>query len=351
MAFQDIKNIEIKGVSACVPKKAESNRDIDLLTADVAEKLIATIGVENRRIVDDKTTTSDLCLKAAEILIKDLGWQKDSIDYLIFVSQTPDYQLPATACILQEKLGISQECMAFDISAGCSGWVYGLTVLSSLLSNKVSKGLLLVGDTSSKICSTKDKSTYPLFGDAGTSTALESSDNIKSTIHSHLATDGSGAEAIIVEEGGARNKFKSTSFTIKKHEEGIERNGLQLALDGMNVFSFGINKAPESIEKLLLHTNIEKDSIDQFIFHQANLFMNEKIRKKLKLPIEKAPYSLKDYGNTSSASIPLTMVTQLKDQLTTSSLKIMACGFGVGLSWGSVIFNTNAIICPDLIEY
>jgi 3-oxoacyl-[acyl-carrier-protein] synthase III len=351
MAFLNIPNVRLAGVSACVPKAILENSQYPGFTAEEAEKFIVSTGVKRRRVADSRTTTSDLCYKAAEQLISDMGWNRDEIDCLIFVTQTPDYILPATSCLLQNRLKLREEIFALDISLGCSGWVYGLQVISSLLSHgQLKKALLLVGDTTLKPCSVEDKSTYPLFGDAGTATALEF-DNKSVGFKFHTATDGSGFEAIIISEGGYRNEVKATSFEMVEIEPGIKRNRLHTVLDGMNVFSFGISKAPESIKLLSEKYGIDLEQVDHFLFHQANLFMNEKIRKKLKIPIEKVPYSLQNFGNTSSATIPLTLVTEIKNELRNGTKNILACGFGVGLSWGSVQLFTHSPVISDLVEY
>jgi len=351
MAFFSAPNVRLAGISACVPVNILENSKYPGFSEDEADKFISSTGVERRRIADSNTTTSDLCFKAAERLIDDLKWKKDEIDCLIFVTQTPDYILPATSCLLQKRLGLKEEVFALDISLGCSGWIYGLQVLSSLLTNgQLRKGLLLVGDTALKPCSPDDKSTYPLFGDAGTATAVEFNENTEG-IRFHFAVDGAGYESIIIYDGGFRNQVNVDSFKMVEVEPGIKRNKLQTVLDGMNVFSFGISKAPESIKLLFEKFEINLNEIDYFVFHQANLFMNEMIRKKLKIPQEKVPYSLKNFGNTSSATIPLTMVTELKERLRKEKARIIACGFGVGLSWGSVYFKTNKITVCDLVEY
>ena len=351
MAFQHIKNVRIDGIAACVPSKIEENSSLSLFnTSEEYTKFVAMTGIERRRIVSDGICASDLCFAAAEKLIVDLQWNKNDIGCLIFVSQTPDYKLPATACILQSRLGLSQECMSFDISLGCSGWIYGITTLSAILSSgQITKGLLLVGDTVSATKSPLDKATYPLFGDAGTATAISFNENSVG-IKSCLYTDGSNYDAIMIEDGGARSPLSPASFVVKEYENGSFHNRLQSILDGSTVFTFGISKAPKSVNNLLEHFNIEKDSIDYFVFHQANMLMNEKIRTKLKIATEKVPYILKDFGNTSSTSIPLTMVHCLGNNLQTMDLNIIACGFGVGLSWGSIAFETNGIVCSSLIE-
>lgn len=350
MAFINIKHVDIRGISAAVPAFKEKVKDVKILSTEDACKLYDSTGIESRRISSSSICTSDLCFAAAETLIQELAWNKNEIECLIFVTQTPDYTLPATSIILQNKLGLSSNCLALDISLGCSGWIYGLSVISSLVSSSgLKKGLLLVGDTVTKFCSQKDKSTYPLFGDAGTATAVEFSKE-NSNLYFALFSDGEGKESIFISDGGFRNPVSSNSFEDVEVSENIVRNKMHLILDGMNVFSFGISKAPESVIQLIQQFEINKDDVNDYIFHQANLFMNEKIRKKLKLDAEKVPYSLKDFGNTSSATIPLTLVTQRQKELTSFHRKNIACGFGVGLSWGSVYFETNKIVCPDLIE-
>jgi len=194
-----------------------------------------------------------------------------------------------------------------------------------------------------------DKSTYPLFGDAGTAVALEYQSDAEPMFF-NMNSDGSGYNAIMINDGGYRNPFSTASLDKVERGEGIISNNLQLMLDGMNVFSFGIREAPKSVNMLIETFGIDKDKIDYFTFHQANLFMNEQIRKKLKLPAEKVPYSLKEFGNTSSASIPLTMVTELRKDMGEKKLQHIACGFGVGLSWGSMYFTTDHIVCPPLTE-
>ncbi|HEY4196603.1 MAG TPA: ketoacyl-ACP synthase III [Mucilaginibacter sp.] len=350
MAFLSIPQVALKGISACVPGIIEENLDIANIDPFAVEKLIKTTGIERRRVAGAEVCTSDLCYEAAKSLLEKLKWEKDEIDALIFVSQSPDYILPATSPILQDRLGLSTNCLTIDISSGCSGFIYGLSLLGSYMqSGMIKKGLLLAGDTSSKMCSKEDKSTYPLFGDAGTATALAYTED-EEGFKFHLGSDGSGNQSINIRDGGCRHPFSPGSLDAKTVEEGITRNALQLSLDGMDVFSFGISKAPESVNELLSRFDLQKDEIDFFYFHQANMMMNERIRKKLQLLENKVPYSLKDFGNTSSASIPLTMVTQTGNTLKNGRHKIMACGFGVGLSWGSVYCETQNLVIPDLIK-
>ncbi len=351
MAFFEIHNVAMRGISACVPKQNISNAEIYNRKWGGYENFIAATGIANHRKVKEGVCTSDLCLEAAEKLISCLSWDKQEIDALVFVTQTPDfYNVPATSCLLQNRLGLSERCYTLDISLGCSGWVYGMSVISALIqTGTIKKALLLAGDTPSKMVSEDDKSTFPLFGDAGTATALEYDTSAK-PMRFAMYSDGAGYEAIMIRNGGYRNSVTPQSFTMNDDGDGKIRNALNVVMDGESVFVFGISKAPKSIKALTEHYGIDMNSIDLFTFHQANLFMNEKIRKKLKLEEEKVPYSLHDYGNTSSASIPLTLVSQRRRKLQTEHVKHLACGFGVGLSWGVVNFETDNIVVPEIIE-
>lgn len=350
MALFSIDNVRLAGISACVPKNIVDNKSYPHQSPEDNLKFIASTGIAFRRKADPDVCTSDLCYEAADKLIKELGWKRDEIDVLVFVTQTPDFILPITATILQDRLQLSTECLAFDIPLGCSGYVYGISSIASMLSaGKLRKGLLLVGDTITKKTNQRDKSTEPLFGDAGTASAFEFDSNAK-PIEFHLNSDGVGYKTICIPDGGNRNPVNSSSFEEQELEGGLIRRNVDLFLDGMDVFSFGIDKAPATTKHLLQHLSKTVDDIDYFIFHQANRFMNEKIRKKLGVPEEKYLYSLQDYGNTSSATIPLTLLSQVREIASTNKLNLLLCGFGVGLSWGSVYIETNNLVCPKIIE-
>ncbi len=248
MAFFSISNIKVRGIAAAVPKREISNWDYDLLSETERKLLIKTTGVENRRVSENGITTSDLCYKSAKKLMEEIGWNKEEIQVVIFLSQSRDYYLPATSIIIQDKLGLSKSCMAFDIGLGCSGYVYGLSVISSIMSaTGLSKGLLMVGDISSLTCSKEDKSTYPLFGDAGTATAVEISKTSK--MNYSLNSDGSGHKAIMIPAGGVRNVVNEGSFKMKEIDKGIKRCDLNLALNGLDVFNFSVKEIPKAINE------------------------------------------------------------------------------------------------------
>ena len=345
MALFSIQKVKIVGLATCVPKQTVYTQDTVVSNDYKASDFISKTGIKQAR-VSNEYTSSDLCYEAAEKIISDLNWNKSEIDALFFVSQHPDYILPATSCVLQERLGLSKECYAMDISLGCSGWVYGLSVVSSLLSqNGMKRALLLAGDARKRASCELD----PLFGFAGTVTAVEFTDNEEDILYFHTGTDGSGYDAIIVPDGGSRHPITSKSLELEDIE-GKRMHRLQTRMKGMDVFSFGISVAPKSIKKLIEYYNLSLLDYDYFVFHQANMMMNEKIRKKLQIDIQKVPYSLPYFGNTSSASIPLTITTQLKGKVEDRKILFMACGFGVGLSWGTVAFSTENLVISDLVE-
>lgn len=351
MAFLSFPNVRIAGIAAGVPQNIASNlhpTEDDVMSSEYSpEDYVKTTGVLERR-VSRVLTTSDLSYAAAERLISDLGWEKSEIEALIFVSQTPDYNLPATACILQDRLGLPKECYASDISLGCSGWVYGLSSVASLLaSGMIKKALLLCGDAKKRF-KMSNQLRDPLFGCAGTATAIEFVEG-EDGFKFHFGTDGSGFDAIITPDGGGRKPVGINSFDFED-VDGKRLCRLQTRMKGMDVFSFGISAAPKTVKKLAEHFGFDYSLADYFVFHQANMKMNNMIVKKLKLPEEKVPTSMYNFGNTSSASIPLTIVSQLKGKFENKPTKFICCGFGVGLSWGTVFFETNNIIVSELVE-
>lgn len=344
MAFFKFENVRIVGMAGGVPSSIVSNTAGITSSGEYdAQAFIEATGVAERRI-SSVLTTSDMCYAAAERLIADLKWDKGDIDILLFVTQTPDYIEPATACIMQDRLGLSKECYAEDISLGCSGWVYGLSNVASLLSSGGGKkALLMVGDGKRRNPEEDD----PLFGMAGVVTALEYSENATPMMF-HFGTDGSGYDAIIIPDGGSRNQVSKTSFEYQ-NIEGHRWNRLQTWMKGMDVFSFGITTAPKSVKKLAEHFSFDYNSYDYLVLHQANMKMNDMIAKKLKFDKDKVPSSMRHFGNTSSASIPLTIITELREHFDKPK-QLICCGFGIGLSWGTVALSLDNLIISDLVE-
>lgn len=350
MATFSIDGVTLRAVAAAVPRHVESNLNDDRLSPQERAILVKTTGIEERRVAGPTLTTADLCAHAADELLKRCRIDRDSIGLLVFVSQSEDYYLPATAALLQHRLGLSTRTMAFDVGLGCSGYVYGLSIVASLLRNGgIGKALLLTGDVSTITVSPEDKSTWPLFGDAGTATLIEATPGT-SPWHFNFMTDGGGADAIIIPDGGARNKINEKSLCVDTVAEGVRRHRLHLVLNGADIFAFATREVPALVRALAEYCGRPPDSMDYFVMHQANKLMNETIRKKLGIAAEKTPYSLDQFGNTSSASIPLTMVTRMREDLESRPLELLLSGFGVGLSCGNVFLPTPPLTCLPLLE-
>lgn len=352
MAFLEINKIEIKGVATAVPQQVKVAKEQPFFTDVEAENFTNVTGVISSHIAPADMALSDLCQAAAEKLFETSGWERESIDLIMFVSTSRDFYIcPNTANILQDKLGLRTDCVAFDLPFACSGYVYGLSVSSSMMqSGQLKRALLCVGEMTSKNQSSLDKTVWALHGDAGSATLLEYNLDAKHPMQFNLNGDGSGWETIICREVGIRYMTTPESLVVKKYDEGIERNGMQCSMDGMSVFSFAITKPGKCIKDLCEHFNIGLPSIDYLLIHQANKMIDEKIRKKLKLAEEKVPYSMPYFGNTSSCTIPITMTSQIREKLEEGENELVMCGFGSGLSWGSAHVFTNKIICLPVIE-
>jgi len=350
MAYLSVNNVNIKGVAAAVPTNIKEIKELSFYSPQDAAKTIAVTHVERSRMVSKGQCCSDLCYEAADRLLNELNWDRDEVLAVIYVSLSRDYVTPATAGLLQHRLGLSKECFSIDVPLACSGYVYGLSVISSLMSSGgIKKALLLVGETTTFLQSPLDKTLWPLHGDAGTATAFEY-DTTAEPIMMHFGTDGSRGDAIINRDGGQRYPVNAESFEMKEYEPGVFRNQLQSKMDGMSVFSFSVKEPPASIKGLCENFGVNMNSIDYLLLHQANHYMDDKIGKKLKIPSEKIPYSLNQYGNTSSASIPMTMVVGVGNKLEKNKSLALMCGFGSGLSWGSAIVTLDHIKCLDIIE-
>lgn len=344
MALSTLHNVRFAGMASCVPHRVLDNvRDCPPSQRSERERLVRNIGIQTRRICPEWQTFSDLALVATEKLLADLRWQREEIDALIVVTQSPDYLIPSTAIILQDRLGLPQTTIAFDVNLGCSGYPFGLHLLGSMVSaGGVKKALLLVGDKSATV---KD----PLFSDAGTVTALEF-DASAPPMHFDLNSDGSGYKAIMLPAGGHRRPYSIEHAIPSRDEHGNKVHPGDLILDGPAVLSFSTQRVPPAVERLLQYAQVDKAQIDYFIFHQANRMINETIRKKLGLPVEKVPSTLPDLGNTSGASLPVTITARLHDTLVTGTHKLLLSGFGIGLSWGSVIVDIAGARFPAMIE-
>lgn len=351
MAQVIINNVRIKGIAACAPSKVEENSEYPYFDENEFETIIPSIGVERRHVAKPGQTCSDFACKAAEKLIEELGWEKETIGLLIFCSPSKDYLQPDTACVLQGKLDLPESCMAFDMTLGCTGWCYGMTTACSLVqSGGIKRALLLNGIHGSAESCYYDKTGYPLFSDVGTATAIEF-DASAAPIYCNLGTIGKEYDAIIVPDGGRRNPVTVESLELKEYEKNVVRNRLHTFMKGMEVFSFALKTAPRITNEVLEFAGKTKDEIDNFFFHQANFFMVKKIIKKVKIDPEKAPIIMRDFGNTGACSIPFTMVIGRAEQLRHGKAKNVGCSYGVGLSWASLYFETEDLVIPELQIY
>lgn len=333
----------VAGLISCLPARVRTNDEfIGAFGEQGVADVVKMIGVQQRHQVERDVTTRDLCRQATSRLLADLGWAPASVDVLLFVSQTPDFRLPPTACALQADLGIPAGCIAFDINLGCSGYPYALWLgLSMIQTGAARRVVLAVGDTVSRIVDPSDRATALLFGDAGTATALEA-DPAAPPARFILGTDGSGVANLIVPQGG----FKDYSVCGDTRLEGRQADALYM--DGGEIFNFTLRTIPPLVAKTI---ELAAEKPAHYLFHQANQFMLKHLIKKARLPIEQAPINIDRYGNTSSASIPLLMTTALRDVLQSGPSQLAMFGFGVGYSWASANLQIGPLAVADTITY
>ena len=351
MALLKFDKVGISGMAACVPSNTIVNYNYTQnFSAEEAKEITDKTGILERRFALPGTTSSDLCYAAAEKLIADMQIDKSEIDLLVFVSQTPDYRMPATAVLLQNRLGLSMQAMAFDISLGCSAFVYALSVVYSIMEKSgLRKALLLDGETRSRVYSPKDRKTAFLFGDGGIASIIEKGDQYGESFFS-LNSDGSREDLIKIKAGGYRYPTNTDTLTEKVVDEhGNIRSDEHGYMEGADVFNFVLREIPPDIKRMEAFSGISLQDLDYYLFHQANDYMNGYLAKKLKLPVDKVPASISKFGNTSSVSIPLTIVSQLQGKLDTKKTA-MLCGFGVGMSWATAFLNFNQCHISDLVE-
>lgn len=325
-------NIKIAAIAATVPSKFISTDSLKPeLGEETIEKFKKMTGILGHHSAIHEQTASDLCFAAAEEIIKKRNISREDIGALVFVTQNPDYNSPATACVLHYRLGLSKHCIAFDVNLGCSGYVNGINLAASLMSTSDMKyALLLAGDTCAKERSKKvklnlDNSFKLLFGDAGTATLLERREEA-APIYASMRTDGSGFKAII----RPYNQWRNPDLPEKK------------IMDDIAVFNFTIAEVPKILKEFMAERGTTPNDYDDLVLHQANLYILKQIAKRTGFPIEKMPISLDLYGNTSSASIPLTLVKKYGEINDGRTIRPLMCGFGIGLSWGVVSAELNA---------
>lgn len=350
MARWEIKNVNIAGVAMAVPEHTVKTAEIGLLTPEEAETFDKTVGIKSRHIAPDTMCASDMCQAAGEKLLEELGWEKESIDALVFESVTGDYRTPPTSCLLQDRMGLSEDCFCVDIPMGCCGCMYAITVAGNLLTTgQIKRALVLVGDTALRMGSMKDKGRVPLFGDGGIALALEY-DETAHDIIIDFHTYGKGYQALMTPHGGYRHPITEESFKYVDFGNGVVRAPMHTLISGMDVFSFAISKPPKTIEKFFEDYQINRDTdIDYYLIHQVNMMIINRFAKKLKLPADKIPHNLEEFGNLGGASIPSLMVTRIADRLRKEETTILGSSFGLGLSWGTMLLKTKPMVVPELI--
>jgi 3-oxoacyl-[acyl-carrier-protein] synthase-3 len=329
----------LAGVVACVPSRRFDNvRDTTGFSPEEVRKVTGMAGVASRRIAGDDLCSSDLSAAAGRRLLSSLGWAPESVDALVFVTQTPDYFLPSTALVVHRELGLGPGCAAFDVGLGCSGYPYGLWLAAMMLqTGGVRRALVMHGETPTRFTDARDRSVALLFGDAGSATALEA-DAAGSPWHFVLHSDGAGVDAMIIEAGGFRDRF---SEDTRKHS---------VAMDGAAVFNFTIRSVPALVTETLAAAGRERDDLDYFVLHQSNQFIIRHLCAKASIPLEKVPLTIREFGNTGGVSIPLTLTEGGLERPTDRALELMLLGYGVGLSWGSAVVDLPPDAVLETIE-
>ncbi|ORU01363.1 3-oxoacyl-(acyl-carrier-protein) synthase, KASIII [Anaerovibrio sp. JC8] len=320
----------IKDIVYYLPEKVERNQN---------ERLREKTGIECRHVAEENETAADMAVKAAEKLFEKVS--RESVDYVLFCSQSPDYLLPTTACVLQDRLGLSKYCGALDYNHGCTGYIYGLGLAKGLIESGQAKSvLLLTAETYSKYIHPKDHAVLPLFGDAATATLIVAKDTEDDGIYGfEYGTDGAGFENLIVPVGGARQPYQLTEIKSTTDKYGNIRTNQNLFMNGGAIMDFALEVVPETLSKILSDNNLERKDINYYIFHQANHFMLKSLQKICRLGKFQYWNDVREYGNTVSNSIPIALVDMLKETKTDQLHRCLLMGFGVGLSWGGCIVD------------
>lgn len=327
----------IKAIATYLPEQIECN--------DTSERFIQKIGVFEKHIAAENQAASDLAVGAAERLFVDYGIDRDEIDFVIVCTQTPDYFMPTTACIVQDRLGLSQSCGALDYNLGCSGYVYGLSMVKGLIETEQAANVLLItASLYTRYASKTDGVTRPLFGDGATATLLSTVAAEKPLLHSFVfGTDGSKYDSLIVPAGGSRNPVLKTPIVEIEDERGNKRTNYEAFMDGQAITYFSLREVPPLVDKVLVKAGLQRADIDYYVFHQANKFMLEFIQKKCKLQGMPFFNDCTMIGNTVSGTVPFALEQILAEKEMVSLSHLMLAGFGVGLSWAGCIADLSRI--------
>ena len=327
----------IKAISYALPDKELTNEElVGEFPEWSVDKIANKVGINKRFVVDENETSADLAVKAAEKLFEDnSAIDKSSIDFLLFCTQSPDYFLPTSACLIQDRLGLPTSCGALDFNLGCSGYVYGLSLAKGLIFGGIANNvLLLTGETYSKFIHPKDKGNRTIFGDAGSATLI-SKDGFAEIGNFSLGTDGKGAENLMVKSGGI--KYRDKLNDLEFDESGNPISSDHLFMNGTEIFNFTIDAVPALVKDTLVKNSLSNEEIDGYVFHQANKFMINFLRKKLKINPDIFHMYMSEVGNTVSNTIPIVLTEKLKENALKGN--ILLAGFGVGYSWGGCVLK------------
>ena len=351
MGITEIEGVKIEALCGCVPEHSIDNLTIakELFGIEAEEK-IKSIGIKKRRVLKNEENSSlTLCVEAAKKIFVEKTTYKHEIGAIVFVTVSPARTLPNNATSVQHLLDLDKNIPAFDINLACSGYAYGLWISSLMAKNLNKKVLLLDGDKQSHMTSLKDKSTGLIFSDAGSATIISPFEN-KNKWFFNFETDGSKRDALTITDGGSENYFNENSLEYVTDVEGNSRRNIDIYMDGLGVFKYVVNQVPKNIKPLLKKIEDENINLDYLVLHQANKFMLDYVAKKLKIPSEKVPISVTDFGNSSSATVPLTIANNLSEKINQENTNMIISGFGAGLSIGSGLINIGSCFCPGVIE-
>ena len=329
----------IRAIATHLPQAVLGNAELAGLFPGWSEsKILEKTGIESRRVAGPDETAADLAFEAARRLLSDGACAADEIDFLIFCSQAPDYILPTTACVLQDRLGLRRDIGAMDFNLGCSGFVYGLSIAAGLISAGAARNvLLLTADTYSKYINAQDKSVRTLFGDGAAATLVSASEEGGSVGPFVFGTDGRGAKDLIVEAGGFRTPRCAETAVETDDGMGNVRSRDNLYMNGANVMAFTLREVPRAYRRLLDLAGLDESGVDHVVLHQANKFMLDALQKKLGVPDEKLPRFYETVGNTVSSTIPFVLEDLIARGRLERGMKVMLIGFGVGLSWAGAL--------------
>ena len=330
----------LSAISYYVPSETLTNEQLSKAFPEWSvNKIMNKVGISTRRIAADDEFTSDLAVAASQNLFKENNFQPSDVDYLILCTQSPDYFLPTTACLVHERLGLPSTAGAIDINQGCSGFIYGISLANGLIATGDIKNVLLVtAETYSRFLHPEDKGNRAIFGDASAATWISANAEGGGIGKIALGTDGKGAENLIVRNGAMRFS-KTSDQAMHSDKDGNLFNDNYLYMNGTEIFNFTLESVPCLVREILQRNQLQPEDIDLFIFHQANKFMLDYLRKKIKIPREKFFISMEHFGNTVSSTIPIAMKHAFTEEKIKKGSRVLIAGFGVGYSWGGTILQ------------